>query len=339
MMNLGVLLTSKFSQNTVVVTSMLWAMNSTKMTSKLLPLVGPLLISLPIMPSLLGNYFSIWKISFNPTNFELLSYYIDFYKKAAMEINFLVVTTLWVKTPSLQRTSTTYLVTMVSFSLSIFGWLTVLTLMIMFKLLLMVKSTDFTDLILHMVMLLTSYVVLLDGLKELSRLISSFHIEVLQSTSLSEVALMKAEIMNLLVSVTSELSLLVVQVQDANKFPTNSTKILLVMLSTGLIFQVFLFLSKIPSLHALVFLSLVLSKYPLKNFMITFLFTQESEFSWESFQLVLGLIPLVYNSTSMMFYQMLQSLLNLLRTKFAKMILKVSEITLLMFLIPALAWT
>lgn len=69
----------------------------------------------------------------------------------------------------------------------------------------MVKFTDSTDLTSIIATLLTSYAVFLTGQKELSKLISSFHIEVLQSTSLLEAFTMNTEITNLLVYVTSKL--------------------------------------------------------------------------------------------------------------------------------------
>lgn len=186
-------------------------------------------------------------------------------------------------------------------------------------------------------MLTTSFVVFKDGPKELLRLISLFPTEVLPSTSPSEVFSMKPEITNLLVSETSESSPSVALLLDANKSPTNSTNLLLLILKTGLMKEVLL--SPTPSLLAPTFPSLVVSRSPFKRFMMVYSLTLVSEFSSELLPLVTGVtLLLVSKFTSMKFWLPLKSLPNSPRIRFVPRKMKVSETTTLMFLTPALFW-
>lgn len=182
-----------------------------------------------------------------------------------------------------------------------------------------------------------SFVVFKDGPKELLRLISLFPTEVLPSTSPSEVFSMKPEITNPSVSETSELSLLVALLLDANKLPTNSTNLLLLILKTGLMKVVLLFLT--PSLLAPTFPSLVVSRFPFKRFMTVYSLTLASEFSSELLLLVTGVtLPLVSKFMSTKFWLPLNLLPNSQRIRFVTRMTKVSETITLMFLTPALFW-
>lgn len=169
-MNLGVLRTSKFLPDMVVVMFHWLPKNSANLIS-----------SLPLKDGL-------WSVLMLPLS-----------SLTVMVTSFSVVTTPWVRTSLLPRPTLNYLVTMVLFSVSIYGWLILPMVTITFKLLSMVKSTDTTDLMQHMVIVPISCAVLMDGLKELSVLLSSFPTEVPPLTSPSEVSSMKQKPTNLLV--------------------------------------------------------------------------------------------------------------------------------------------